>query len=100
MNSRAWGWHSIAAAAGVDFPYLVYQLARGEEVEPAQGRPGVRWVRLTTDLSVSGKEVLGGRMPLRTYLKSMRPPLEGPICGEGRSDAGARWRCRSSAGAS
>jgi hypothetical protein len=39
----------------------------------------VRWVRLTTDLSVSGKEVLAGRMPLRTYLKSMRPPIVGPI---------------------
>src|SRR3954451_189749 len=79
VNSRSWGWHSIAAAAGVDFPYLVYKLARGEEIEFAQGRPGVRWVRLSTDLSVSGREVLGGRMPLRTYLKSMRPPLEGPI---------------------
>jgi D-aspartate ligase len=79
VNSRSWGWHSIAAAAGVDFPYLVWQLAQGEEVEFAQGRAGVRWVRLTTDLSVAGREVLGGRIPLRTYLKSIRPPVEGPV---------------------
>jgi predicted ATP-grasp superfamily ATP-dependent carboligase len=57
----------------------VWQLARGETVEATQAREGVRWVRLSTDVSVSGREVLGGRMRLRTYLKSLRPPLEGPI---------------------
>ena len=89
VNSRAWGWHSIAAAAGVDFPYLVFQLARGEAVEPAQGRPGVRWVRLTTDLSVSAKEVLGGRMPAPHLPEVDAPADRGTDRGQGRSAPGA-----------
>jgi predicted ATP-grasp superfamily ATP-dependent carboligase len=79
VNSRAWGWHSIGAAAGVDFPYLVFRLACGKDIEPTRARTGVRWVRLITDLPVSGRELLGRRMTLRSYLMSLRPPLEGPI---------------------
>ena len=79
VNARAWGWHSIGAPAGVDFPYLAWLVAQGEPVEPAVGRPGVRWVRLTTDLPTSAKEIAGRRMKLGSYLRSLRPPLEGPI---------------------
>jgi len=79
VNVRAWGWHAIGAAAGVDFPYLAYRVAMGLPVERAQGRSGVRWVRLTTDLPTSAKEIVRGRMKIGPYLKSLRPPLEGPI---------------------
>jgi D-aspartate ligase len=79
VNVRAWGWHAIGAAAGVDFPYLAYRLATGLPVERVQGRAGVRWVRLTTDVPTSVKEIARGRMKIRPYLRSLRPPLEGPI---------------------
>jgi predicted ATP-grasp superfamily ATP-dependent carboligase len=79
VNSRVWGWHSIASAAGVDFPYLVFQLTCGEEIEPVQARNGVRWMRLTTDLPVSTREILKHRMKVRSYLKTIRPPISGPI---------------------
>lgn len=79
VNGRAWGWHSIGAATGVDFSYLAWRIARGEPVDAAQGRAGVRWVRLTTDLMASAPELLAGRMPVRPYLESLRGPLVGPI---------------------
>ena len=30
INPRVWGWHTLAQRAGVDFPYLLWRLARGE----------------------------------------------------------------------
>lgn len=30
VNPRAWGWHSLCAPCGVDFPYLAYREALGE----------------------------------------------------------------------
>jgi predicted ATP-grasp superfamily ATP-dependent carboligase len=79
VNARSWGWHSIGAAAGVDFPYIAYRVAQGEDVEFAIGRPGVRWVRLSTDMWTYDREILARRVKLRPYVKSLRPPLEGPV---------------------
>lgn len=79
VNARVWGWHGIGAAAGVDFAYLAYRLALGKPIAPAQGSPGVRWVRLSVDLPVALREALAGRQPVRSYLRSLRPPLDGPV---------------------
>jgi predicted ATP-grasp superfamily ATP-dependent carboligase len=72
VNPRVWGWHTLCASAGVDFPYLAWRLARGEPVAPARGRPGVRWVRLTTDLPTSLKQILRRRLSARAYVMSLR----------------------------
>jgi D-aspartate ligase len=79
VNARAWGWHSLGAAAGVDFAYLAWREAIGDVFEPTQGRAGVRWVRLAIDLPASAREIAGGRMKLGSYIRSLRTPLEGPI---------------------
>jgi D-aspartate ligase len=79
LNARAWGWHSIGLAAGTDFPYVAFQLALGEPPARTHGHPGVRWVRLSTDLPTAAREILGGRMSVGSYLHTLRPPLEGPI---------------------
>jgi D-aspartate ligase len=79
VNARAWGWHSIGTAAGIDFPYVTWRLAVGEPVTPVLGRPGVRWVRLAVDLPVSAREIVAGRLSAGSYLRSLRSPLEGPI---------------------
>jgi D-aspartate ligase len=79
VNARAWGWHSLGAAAGVDFAYLAWREAIGDVFEPSQGRAGVRWVRLAIDLPASAREIAGGRMKLGSYVRSLRTPLEGPI---------------------
>ena len=79
VNARSWGWHSLGSAAGVDFAHVAWRDARGESVTPTQGRPGVRWVRLAIDLPVSAREIVAGRLSVRPYLRSLRPPIEGPI---------------------
>lgn len=46
VNARFWGSLNLAIQAGVDFPFLLYRLALGEEVEgPAEYRIGLksRW---------------------------------------------------------
>jgi D-aspartate ligase len=76
MNPRPWGWQSLCGRAGVDFPYLLWRMASGEDVPPVRAVPGVRWVRMTTDLLAVAGEVRAGRLSTRAYLRSLRRPLE------------------------
>jgi len=79
VNPRVWGWHTLGGRAGVDFPYLLWRMACGEPVPPVTARPGVRWVRTTTDLPAVAREVLARRMSVRAYARSLRGPREGAI---------------------
>jgi predicted ATP-grasp superfamily ATP-dependent carboligase len=76
INPRAWGWHTLGARAGVDFPYLEWRMLHGEAVAEACARPGVRWVRMATDLPTVAKEIAARRMSILAYLSSLRGPLE------------------------
>jgi predicted ATP-grasp superfamily ATP-dependent carboligase len=79
VNPRVWGWHTLGARAGVDFPYALWLATLGEPVPTMRARTGVRWVRTTTDLAAVAREILLGRTSLRSYLRSLRAPLEGAI---------------------
>jgi D-aspartate ligase len=76
VNPRPWGWQSLCGRAGVDFPYLLWLMAAGREVQPVRGVPGVRWVRMTTDLLAVAGEVRAGRLTPAAYMRSLRRPLE------------------------
>ncbi|HEX2413516.1 MAG TPA: ATP-grasp domain-containing protein [Solirubrobacteraceae bacterium] len=76
LNPRAWGWQSLCGRAGVDFPYLLWRMASGEPVPRVRAAPGVRWVRMTTDVLAVAGEVRAGRLSTRAYLRSLRRPLE------------------------
>jgi len=76
VNPRAWGWQSLGARAGVDFPFLLWRLATGEKVPATRAVAGVRWVRAGTDVLAVAGELAAGRMSLREYLRSLRRPLE------------------------
>ena len=76
LNPRIWGWNSLSAKAGVDFPYLFWRLSRREPVTEIRGIPNVRWIRMTTDLPAALGEFSRGNLSLSGYLKSFRPPLE------------------------
>jgi len=78
-NPRVWGWHTLGAAAGVDFSYLLWLAASGLPVPPCRARPGVRWVRASTDLPTVMREVIRGRLPLGAYLRTLRGPRERAI---------------------
>jgi predicted ATP-grasp superfamily ATP-dependent carboligase len=81
VNPRVWGWQSLGAAAGVDFAYFMWLLARGDTVPPSQARLGVKWVRLSTDAMVAWREILRGRMSLRDYFESLRGLRAGAVYG-------------------
>jgi predicted ATP-grasp superfamily ATP-dependent carboligase/glycosyltransferase involved in cell wall biosynthesis len=75
VNPRPWGWIALGAAAGVDFPYLYWQLLMGEHVQRVRGRPGVRWVRLSTDIPAAIAGQVSGALTVQKWLHSLRPPL-------------------------
>jgi predicted ATP-grasp superfamily ATP-dependent carboligase len=79
MNPRVWGWHSLCAGAGVDFSYLLWLFASGQPIPPTRARPGVGWMRLTTDTPTSVKELLAGRLAPRDYLGSLGRKHESAI---------------------
>jgi D-aspartate ligase len=79
VNPRVWGWHGLCRRAGVDFPFLAWCLALGEPVPPSRAITGVRWLRLSTDLPTSLREVARGRLSVRGYLRSLGGPRERAI---------------------
>jgi predicted ATP-grasp superfamily ATP-dependent carboligase len=71
VNARTWGYHTIGPRAGVDFPYLLYADQVGMAVDDCHGQPGVRWVRLVTDVPTAVVELARGRLSWRSYLRSL-----------------------------
>lgn len=76
VNPRVWTWQALCGRAGVDFPYLLWCSIHGDPVPELRARPGVRWVRMSTDLAAASTEILQGRLSLRDYLRSLKGPLE------------------------
>lgn len=72
VNARTWGYHSLGMAAGVDFPYMLFQDQLGHDVKPARARPGAKWLRWVTDLPVGLHGLALKRWSLWQYFKSVR----------------------------
>jgi D-aspartate ligase len=79
MNPRVWGWHTLCGRAGVDFPHLLWLYVCGEQVPAAHARPGVGWLRASTDTPTAVKELLARRLSPTEYLRSLRRPRESAI---------------------
>lgn len=79
MNPRVWGWHTLCGRAGVDFPWLLWLMVSGHELPSSHARPGVGWLRFTTDTPTSLRELVGRRLSLREYARSLRRPRESAI---------------------
>jgi len=71
VNARTWGYHSLGACAGVDFSYMLFADQMGLPVNRAKARPGVGWVRTTTDIPTVALECLAGSLSPRGYLRSL-----------------------------
>jgi predicted ATP-grasp superfamily ATP-dependent carboligase len=71
VNARAWAYHSIGYAAGVDFPALLFADATGQPVEPLRARTGVTWVRLLADLPIVLSDMAHGRRGPRSLLDTV-----------------------------
>jgi D-aspartate ligase len=72
VNARTWGYHSLGAAAGVDFSHMLYADQIGMRVTPTKGKPGVGWLRMTTDVPASLVALLKGELDLRSYFHSLK----------------------------
>ena len=88
VNARTWGYHSLGRSAGVDFSYLLFQDQLGNPINEVHARPGVRWIRLTTDVPNAVRDISARRLRARDYLRtlisvnteavfSLRDPLPG-----------------------
>jgi D-aspartate ligase len=71
VNARTWGYHTLGAAAGVDFSAMLYHDQIGERIEPRRGRPGVKWLRLVTDVPTAIADVSARRISARSYVGSL-----------------------------
>jgi D-aspartate ligase len=72
FNARTWGYHTLGAQAGVDFPYLLFADQLGATIESCRAQRGVRWVRLVTDVSTGLVEIFAGHLDWLSYLRSLR----------------------------
>jgi D-aspartate ligase len=76
INPRLWTWAALGGRAGVDFPYLLWQMMVGRPVREQTARAGARWVRMSTDVPAAIHEMLRGRLNPRDYFRSLRSPIE------------------------
>jgi predicted ATP-grasp superfamily ATP-dependent carboligase len=81
VNTRAWGFHGLGQAVGVDFAYLLFADQLGRDVSPCRGRAGVGWLRLLTDIPTAFSDILGRHLSPRAYIRSIRrTKLESVFC--------------------
>ena len=55
VNPRTWGWHTLGKAAGIDFPYLLWQQAVGLPVVQVEAQHNAAWIREITDIVAIAK---------------------------------------------
>lgn len=79
INVRVWGWHTIARRAGLDFPYLAWRQALGQDVDELQAPAGLRWLRLTTDVPAGVRAIAAGQLSVRDYLRTLLGRHEQPV---------------------
>ncbi|GIM96795.1 hypothetical protein Ato02nite_085880 [Paractinoplanes toevensis] len=73
VNARTWGYHTLGAAAGIDFPYLLFRDQIGQPLPaPGPARAGVSWIRLATDLPNFLVDLRAGRVRAGDYLRTLR----------------------------
>jgi predicted ATP-grasp superfamily ATP-dependent carboligase len=71
VNARAWAYHSLGHAAGVDFPALLFADATGQPVETVRARTGVTWVRVLADLPLGLSDLARGRRTVGSVVRSV-----------------------------
>jgi len=76
INPRVWGWHTLGARVGLDFPHLLWRAIHQESLPEVRGHSGVRWVRLLTDLPAGAIEIQRRLLSVGRYIKSFRCPIE------------------------
>ncbi|KAB7627880.1 ATP-grasp domain-containing protein [Alkalilimnicola sp. S0819] len=80
INARAVNTIGIAAACGVDLPYIAYRDALGEPLPPVTDwRQGVKWRRFLQDWAAARTLHRQGRLSLGQWWRSLRGPAVGAV---------------------
>lgn len=71
VNARTWGYHTLGACSGVDFPHLLYTDQLSQNALSTRAVSGKSWVRLVTDFPAGLMEVASRRLKFKEYLRSL-----------------------------
>ena len=71
-NPRPWTWIALAGAAGLDFPWMQWWLARGQSVVPSRARTGVAWTHASRDVVSAAEQIVSGALSPSQYWASPR----------------------------
>lgn len=74
INPRSWKWHSIALRSGINLPYMLYNDICGAplEIPFCKAQNSIKWIDFYTDLYISISEIIGGRLSIDEYLRSLK----------------------------
>ncbi len=75
VNPRAWSWLALCEDAGLNLPVLMWDIALGKAIEPAQARNGHAWVHFSRDIVVATQLVFRGDLDVGEYFKTLRQKL-------------------------
>ena len=79
VNLRTWGYHTLGARAGVDFSSMLFADQLGLPVEKRQSRPGLGWMRFSTDLPAAVLGMAKGELKIGQYLRSLLSCRQGAV---------------------
>jgi len=71
VNGRTWGYHTIGRRAGVDYPFFLFEDQLDRPSKPVHGKPGIRWIRLVTDIPTGVVGVTSGKISLGSYIRTL-----------------------------
>jgi predicted ATP-grasp superfamily ATP-dependent carboligase len=72
VNARIWTWIALGAAAGVDFPFLMWSLATKGPLPSSQARTGIAWMHASRDFVAACQEIYAGSLSVADYAHSLR----------------------------
>ncbi len=72
VNARIWTWIALGAAAGVDFPLLMWGIATNDVVLSSRARSGVAWMHASRDFVAACQEIYAGSLSIADYVSSLR----------------------------
>lgn len=71
VNARPWGWLALGSQAGVDFPWLLWQMLHGRTVRPRAVTAGMRWIHAVPDLQAALLMIRRGELTAGAYVRSL-----------------------------
>lgn len=75
VNARAWTWTALGFAAGVDFPFALWQVALGDDPGPDTAPTQAAWMHVSRDAVAACQLMLAGALSPATYLRCFRREL-------------------------